>query len=305
MKNEKTPTPFDATTKYVCSMNYNGRSWKEVIDVLQSLSITSPKHGAVESLSGALKRHLYGWGLTEVEKHQPFATNLLQVFKFLTDRYPDLLINEALEVHDLIGVFRTLGEPRLQYLASTSPTVGAVENWNKQFDLQFLDKYRIPYGMEADDDTASSDDSEDKEKDDATPADDTANSEENSENEDDSTGDDTGDDPFSDGDDFGDDSSSEDGEGDGSSSSETDTSSDSEVKPEDLNPLIELIDNESFDDYLERGSLQNRLKALINNPPSTIRMEDIDFLKYWMTQWFSLVSVATTREILGDLLELE
>ncbi len=310
MKNEKSTTTDKPTLTYISSMNYNGRSWKEFVDVLQSLYVGDITKTGVESLSGLLKCYLHGRPVPNIFRGTATTSSLLTSMRELTNAYPSLIMNDKSEMEEFSSLFDYLGDPRLKFLCNDNPTVGAAESWSQQLDLQFLSQYHVEYGIEAADNTASK---EDTSEDGDTPADDTTGSDDSPEDPDDNedTDDGTdnteegGEDPFNDGDDFSDDTSSDDGgEDSSSSSSTTDTSSD-EVKPEDVNPLIELIDNESFDDYLDRGTLQNHIRALINNPPSTIQTEDVDFLKYWMTQWFSLVSVATTREILGDLLELD
>ena len=122
---------------------------------------------------------------------------------------------------------------------------------------------------------------------------------------------DEGDDLFGDGDDFadpdGDDDGGESGSGSDSSSTNTsasDSSSGETAKPEDVNPIIEIIEDESFDEYLDRGILEVRIKRMLTNPSTSLSNSDVDFLKYWYLVWFPCVSVATTREILGKILVL-
>lgn len=183
-----------------------------------------------------------------------------------------------------------------------------------------------PYAMAVDsgDDSSSSDD--DSSSDDAA-SDSGDNSDEENDNNDNENGgedfDKMGDDLFGNGDDFaddGDNDSDSDSDGDDSSdggdsdSSESDNDSDSgddsddgsddnnKSDADDTNPLVILIDDETFDEYLDRSILQARIGKLLANPPSTISSSDIDFLRYWYLVWFPCVSVSTTREMIGDIL---
>lgn len=309
--------PFgkNTTLAYICAMNHTGRNWKELIDTVQSLHVktTSPT-GAFESLSGVLHHYFHGKSLPAILNSKPYSQQLIQVLRYVIENNIAVLNKDPNDISQLCEVFKYLKDNRLTYLPMVNPIVAAKEQWDRQFDLKFLSEYSlIGYGMEADKPDDSGEDPSDNETS-ADPDEPT-----DSDGEDNPKDGEDGEDPFDDGDlTAGDENDEGDGDGsdtsadtssssssDSSSSSSSDTSSDSSgVDPEDVNPLIELIDDETFDEYLDRGTLQHRIKVLINNPPSSISNQDVEFLKYWFIQWFSCVSVATTREILGDLLEL-
>lgn len=293
------------THKYICSMNYNGHTWHELVDTLQSLFVDDLKQRGSESLCGVLKNYFHRNSLGMSVNTKMYSTEMLNMLRALTAKYPSLIEKEPVQLSQFGDLFSYLNDNRLNYLTNTNPTMGQVEKWEDQGDLRFLSSLSlVGYGMEAADSSESSSDDDDETK----AADDTTTTESEGDNPDDTSSDDTEDDggadPFATDDFSSDPDGSDDSEGDGSSSSTDTTSDDTTVDPEDVNPLIELIDDESFDEYLERGTLQNRINRLINNPPSTIQLEDVEFLKFWVTQWFSLVSVATTKEILGDILGL-
>lgn len=299
---------FDPTTRFVCSLNYNGRTWKDLFDTMRSLYIGKENRYAAESLSQLFKQYQFSGQVSLNMDTRGATRDLLSIFKALYQKYPAFIEKEKGELKDLVSLFHYLKDDRLQYLLEEDPLMVATEDWRSQLDLQFLDGLSLGYGMEASvnpdaSEGTSSDSNDEEDKTEETPN----QSNDSTDDTDTSGGDGEEEDPFSDGDDFADDnddSSDDSNEGEGSSSSTDTESDDNEVKPEDVNPLIELIDNETFDEYLDRGTLRNRIKSLINNPPLSLDAGDVDFLKYWMTQWFSRVSVATTREILGDLLGL-
>lgn len=301
----------NVTMQYICSMNRNGGSWQELIDTVQSLYVkTGNPTSAFESLSGVLNHYFHRKALPAVLSSKQYSRQLLNILKYAMENNTSILQKEENDLGQLAAIFGYLRDDRLNYLTMTNPVMAAKEKWEQQTELKFLAGYSlVGYVMAADDpDTSSEKPPADDDTDDTTVDDDQPENEEDGEDPED---------PFDDGDDFADDADDEQadddsGDGNGSSTS-TDTSSssdsssdssDSGVDPEDVNPLIELIDDETFDEYLDRGTLQYRIKALINNPPATISMQDVEFLKYWFIQWFPCVSVATTREILGDLLEL-
>lgn len=292
------------THKYICSMNYNGHTWHELVDTLQSLFVDDLKQRGSESLCGVLKNYFHRSALGMSVNTKVYSTEMLNMLRALTEKYPSLIEKDPTQLSQFSDLFDHLKDYRLNYLTNTNPTMGQVEKWNAQGDLKFLSSLSlVGYGMEAADSQESSSDDDDDTK----AADDTTTTESGSDESEGTSEDDTGDDG---GDPFGSDDFSSDPDGsddsgeDGSSSSTDTTSDDSTADPEDVNPLVELINDESFDEYLERGTLQNRINRLINNPPSTIQVEDVEFLKFWVTQWFPLVSVATTKEILGDILGL-
>lgn len=299
------------TLAYICSMNHNGKSWKELIDVIQSLHIKDNTPAAFESLSGILNDYILGESQTRRElksKKQNLLNALQCVYKrdaLIIDRTPE-------ELNELVSLFSYLGDNRLNYLLEEDPTVGMEDFWNAQLDLQFLTPLSLKgYAMAADDSEGDSDGG-----DDGGDAGNDEGGDSGEDNNEEGDGDDEleeeGDDLFGDDDDFadeGDDSGDEGGDSEGGSGSDSssDTSSSEEssetTEPsDDVNPVIELIDDETFDEYLDRGILDIRIKRMILTPPTSLSSSDVEFLKYWYLVWFPCVSVATTKEILGKLL---
>jgi len=65
--------------------------------------------------------------------------------------------------------------------------------------------------------------------------------------------------------------------------------------------MVKIVTSETFDDYLTRNSLISAINAVINDPPNYLSIDTCEFLKVWVTQWISLVSVDTTKEVLSAL----
>lgn len=297
----------NTTLQYISAMNYTGKSWKELIDTVQSLYVkTGNPIAAFESLSGVLNQYLHGKSLPAIVASKKYSRQLLNVLRYVMENNVSVLQKDENDLSQLSAIFGYLKDDRLSYLTMTNPIVAAKEKWDQQLDLKFLTDYSLVGYVMAADNSESNPEEPPTDTDDTTVDGDDPDTTEGS----DGDTDDTDDDLLDEGSDFADDTDPESGDddsgsGDGSSAStDTSSASDSTVEPEDVNPLIELIEDETFDEYLDRGTLQYRIKALINNPPETISQQDVAFLKYWFIQWFPCVSVATTREILGDLLEL-
>lgn len=300
------------TLAYICSMNHNGKSWKELVDAIQSLHIKDNTPAAFESLSGILNDYILGESQTRRELKSK-KQNLLKALECVYKRDALIIDRTPEELNELVSLFSYLGDNRLNYLLESDPTVGMEDFWKAQLDLQFLTPLSLKgYAMAADDsegDSDGGDDGEDAGNDDGGDSGDENN--EDSDEEVEEEGEDLfgDDDDFADdegGDDSGDEGGGDDGGGSGSDSS-SDTSSDSDSSEDaedsdDVNPVIELIDDETFDEYLDRGILDIRIKRMIINPPTSLSGSDIEFLKYWYLVWFPCVSVATTKEILGKLL---
>lgn len=300
---------------YLCAMNHNGRSWKDLIDTIQSLYISEGTEVGTESIAGMLKYYLRLDALPvlisgkEVKRRQ-----LLDALRIIMERDNLVFNKEEGDITELATLFSYLGDNRLKYLEDKDPLVAAKERWDAQPDLAFLDKLAASHGyaMAADDDSAS-DGGDGSSGDDGGEGegDQPDSTEDISDGTDGGDGDDNGDDLFGDGDDFADpdedDSGGESGSGSDSSSTNTsagDSSSGETADPEDVNPIIEIIEDETFDEYLDRGILEVRIKRMLTNPATSLSNADVEFLKYWYLVWFPCVSVATTREILGKILAL-
>ena len=297
--------PAAGTLGYICSMNHNGRSWRELIDTIQSTSVSAGTRTGTEALSNVLNSYFHGASLSDYTDTKQLKRDLRFALETVMTRDTLVVERNPTEIKELRSLFAYLGDERLNYLLNLDPQVKQTKLWQNEHDLQFLTPLSLAgYVMAADDSASSGDDS----------------ASEQTDNTDDTTGDDpdadTGDegtseeDPFSDGDDFADveEPASDDSSEENGSSASTDTpsdSGDSNVKAEDVNPIIELITDESFDEYLDRSVLQTRIQRLIANPPASLATKDLRFLTYWYLQWFPCVSVATTKEILKDILKVK
>jgi len=285
---------------YISNLNFNNKPWQSVIDILQSFNLQDKY--SIESfsnLSGLLSKYLLGVYIPGNISTKKQKMDLINLFKYLFKHNQfsttDIKIDEFSRMMSVL-----FADDRFNYLTLANPTVAAKETWLKYHELSEFTKY----GMEAQDDSTSSEDTSDEQQQseddtDDTSTDDTQSDTDDTTDESDDEGDVQDDDDMF-GDDFADEGSDDDSSGDGTSSDDkTDTS---EAEPEDVNPLIEIIDNESFDEYLERGLIERQLKRIFDNPPPNLSTDQLNLMIYWYNQWFPLVSIDTTKMILKDIL---
>ena len=174
-------------------------------------------------------------------------------------------------------------------------------------ELAFLKDSIIKRATEAVDDDPDADEDEFSLDDDSTSSDmDTSFDEENNNIDTDTGMDDSLGDMDSDMDDsFGstDDMSMDDSFGsDSGSDLKTEQKEDEVPVPDDpFTSMMKVVNSETFDDYLTRNSLIVAINAVINDPPAYLTADTCEFLKVWVTQWISLVSVDTTKEVLSAL----
>ena len=307
-------TSPNKTLSYITAMNFNGYTWRSLVDEIQSCHFHYGTQKGTESLSNALNLYLHDKPLpTSVDTtllRQQFNT----AFSALVNRR-ELLVEEE-SISGLDDLYRFLQDTRLSIYLVDDLTVGMEElyfqfhNEEPFKSLELLGftpgKKKISESYAMADDSGGDNSNTDSNKEDPT-----EDAEENEEMGDDLFGDDGG---FGDMDGDGDNENGSQDSTDTSTSSSssnttttattTDSSSTTATQAEDVNPVIEIIDDESFDEYLDRSILSIRLKRLITNPPTSLSSIDLHFLKHWYLQWFPCVSVATTREILGDLLSI-
>ncbi len=314
-------TSPNKTMDYIASMNYAGKTWREVIDIVQSCHFHCGTTIATESLANVLNYYIRG----KEYKHNVNLTaqrrDLNNLFAAIIARGDEIL--DSTSIRTIADLYSFLQDDRVKYLLIKDPKV---KDENKFLTFKDEEPFKslatlgITLGtLSGQEAYAMADDSSNSTADSNPTANDSSNDDgEDSEEE--------GDNLF--GDDGGFDVGEEDKEGEGEgdeednengSQSSTDTTSSSsssdesssttdssatstDTKAEDVNPIIEIIDDESFDEYLDRSILSIRLKRLISNPPTSLSSIDLRFLKHWYLQWFPCVSIATTREILGDLL---
>lgn len=302
------------TLNYLATFDYSTTYFKTVLDMLQRVSLDNCH--SLEALSfttpfGVLKH----WFFNDPANGHAQKDNkdiLIYFVEYLTKN--NHLTLDHSDVEHIVDILQYMSDYRGKFLTNPEPTLEDAKLFNTYKDLNFL----LAYGSEAADDTASKDEdapAEDEGTDDT--SDDTGEDTPDDEGSDDTdtdsedTGDDTGDDEGDDGmdglDDFGDDdggessdTTSESGSGD-SDSSDSDTDA---AKPEDINPLIQIIDSETFDEHLERKVLSNTLASVLANPPKSLSKDTIDFLQYWLTEWYELCSIDTTKTLLKDVLKV-
>lgn len=308
-------TLHNKTLSYIASMNFSGYDWKSMVDTVQSCHFHAGTIIGTESLANALNRYLHDRPLPTTVNVTLLRQQFNALFSTLIQRHELVVDEDALP--SLEDLYSFLKDDRLAIYLVDELTVGLEEHYTSYHNeepfkslelLGFLPGRKKIESYAMADDSGGNDSSKDDSGNDAS-----EDAEENEEMGDDLFGDDGG---------FGDDEDDEGGDGEegegedesgsqtstdtsASSSSSTDTSASSDTtKAEDVNPIIEIIDDESFDEYLDRSILSIRLKRLIANPPTSLSSIDLRFLKHWYLQWFPCVSVATTREILGDLLSV-
>lgn len=291
----KNTNPFNGQNKvyrYLSDMCFTGKPWQMVVDLVQSFSL-EPK-GTTESyrtLPGLLQNYLRGEYIPGTLDFTKQKQTLITLFNHIL-KHNTLSTNDT-KIEELSRLMATIfADDRLGYLEMPEPTLAATAQWNAYADLACFTRY----GMEAQGDTdtgESSDTSDDADQ----------NEQSEPQGDDDSTSDastDTDDTSDDDPDDFGDNF-----EDDSGNDETTDTDTTPEAEPEDVNPLITIIDSESFDEYLLRGLLERTMLRIFANPPSTMSVDQLNLVKYWYIQWFPLVSVETTKLVLGDLLTME
>lgn len=285
---------------YYINMDFNNKSWQSIVDTLQKFNLSSSTE-SLSNLSGLLNNYIFNKYIPGMIDRSKSRRIFLSIFNYI-DKYNKLSITNSnpRELARLMSVVFT--DDRCYYLLNENPERIAIELWNTYNDLACFTKYAVEAAeTDADDasETESTDDSgdgADSSDSDATDTDTT--DDETTEDVDDSEGgDEGGDDDF----DFGDGGEG----GDDSSDSSSDGGDEEEADPEDVNPLIQIIENESFDEYLERGIIEKKLLAIFKNPPIKLTANQINTMKFWYIQWFPLVSVETTKKILGELLEVE
>lgn len=85
--------------------------------------------------------------------------------------------------------------------------------------------------------------------------------------------------------------------------SDTEPMSAEEPEKPDIDPdkmLLELAQpNETMADYIYREMVNQRITALLQNPPESARPNDLLMLKRWKTRWLYLTSIACLRDFLS------
>lgn len=285
------PNPLNKFYSFIANMNYNNLSWQNVVDVLQKFSLSN----SVESLCNIpnlLHHYLRGHYIPgAIDKKEAKAKFLYLLFYI--NKYNKLSISNG-NPQELSRLMSTVfADDRFYYLLNEDPTISEKENFLSNNDIAWT----ISYAMEAATSESGTEQPQDEEADDQGDEGTDEGTEEDTGEEDtgDEGGEEGGDDDFS----FGDDESGDEGDDTGGAEG-----SDEEADPEDVNPLIQIIENESFDEYLERGEIEKKLLAIFKNPPTKLSANQLNTMKFWYAQWFPLVSIETTKMILGDLLDL-
>lgn len=326
---------YGKTLRYILSMNYNGKDWKDFIENVLAFGLPGSTPGA-ESLSNKMRSFIIERRCTPVvlnRKSFSISKNtLLDCLDLLIDKNTLSTIWSETERQLLYNLLKDFGVTNHEFLTTKVLTVSQEKLWNNFNHLHGIawsEEPRKPkYAMEnskddsdvdsesdddSDNDSDSSDDDDLFSKDDLELFDDEDKDSASEDSDDDEGDDDSSDESDSD------DSDDDDGSSSGSSSSDStdtqsssgdsdsdsdsdDDSSDSESEEDDTNPLITIIEDETFDDYLDRNILEVRINRIIRNPPDELSIADVNFLKYWYLVWFPCVSVNTTRDMLRSLI---
>lgn len=78
----------------------------------------------------------------------------------------------------------------------------------------------------------------------------------------------------------------------------TETAEKPEIDPDKM--LLELAEpNETMADYIYREMVNQRISALLRNPPESARPNDLLMLKRWRSRWLYLTSIACLRDFLS------
>ena len=286
---------------YFLNMDFNNAPWQSIVDTLQKFNLSSSIE-SFSNISGLLNHYLLGHYIPGMVDRKKAKSIFLSIFNYI-DKYNNLSTTDS-HPEEIARLMATLfADDRCCYLLMKDPKLANVEAWNRCAELACFTKF----GLEAAGDNEGGDDTGSEDTDDTgtDTADDSGDATDNDTTSEDEYNDDVDDDTGEGGDDddFGgldDDDSSGDSEDSGG-----DEGSENEAEPEDVNPLIQIIENESFDEYLERGAIEKKLLVIFRNPPSKLSANQLNTMKFWYTQWFPLVSVETTKRILGSLLDIE
>ena len=291
---------YNHVLHYMMSLNWTGKSYLTFLDLIGRFAIT----GAPKVFHNRTLSHF----VTATEKlniskqlnYSEMRGKLLGMMNYLYRR-------DKIDFSSLIPLqmfLKNLGfkDDIIKCMTKTTLTGKDVMQFTSSHELAFLKDAIIKRATEAVDDDPEADEDEFS-LDDA--SDDTFTEETNDNTDtgfDDSLGD-----PDSDSlDDFGDtgDMSMDDSSFGSDSSSDMDTEQKEDKVPVPDDPftsMMKVVTSETFDDYLTRNSLISAITAVINDPPAYLTVDTCEFLKVWVTQWISLVSVDTTKEVLSAL----
>lgn len=235
---------------------------------------------------------------TSMDKNQSKALRTyLSMTKLLSEHYAIDTSNKT--VGRILQAFPKYRKV-LSYFHSNQTTLGQEELFHSFPELAFLAKTGYKVALEAaEDETPDESEDDDEKPEEGTPKDD--NDIEDPDDPD--TGSDDSEDDDLDG--FGDDTSSEPSTDDGSSSSgDSAKVTVKDTPPEDEDPSpdsleLTVVDQETYDEYIERQALISDIRSVIANPPAGMHTTEVELLKLWLSGWIHLVSVDSTKDLLS------
>lgn len=296
---------YNHVLHYMMSLNWTGKSYLTFLDLIGRFAIT----GAPKMFHNRTLSHF----VCATEKlHISKQLNYSEIRGKMLGMMNYLFTRDKLDFSNLIPLqsfLKNVGinNDIIKCMTKSSLTGKDVMQFTNSHELAFLKDSIIKRATEAVDDDPDADEDEFSLDDDSTSSDmDTSFDEENNNIDTDTGMDDSLGDMDSDMDNsFGstDDMSMDDSFGsDSGSDLKTEQKEDEVPVPDDpFTSMMKVVNSETFDDYLTRNSLIVAINAVINDPPAYLTADTCEFLKVWVTQWISLVSVDTTKEVLSTL----
>lgn len=275
---DKSMNTEDTLTKYLSGFDWTAKNWRMLIDALASLAYQESQKSGYESfghLPGMANHLQLQHKIPSIINSTTVCTNLVQLLQYL-------IINRGLVVDSAESIVR--------FLHPGTAVTSACESLLKLYAMEAADDRA--------DDTETIDASDEEESSDATDEDD---DEENEGQDDVSLSvDETDTDAF----DFDaeDDRDDADTSADNDAANNENTPAPDYVPDDPLSSVIEVVNSETFDEYIERTTLETKLLAIINNPPAALSADDVVFLKHWVLEWMSVVSIASTKRVLRPIL---
>lgn len=301
-------TKLSPIMEYILRLDWKGKNWIQFTDVVQSYGLnTHNKFESHQSLSGTLANILYR-DFNKTLISPVVRTQYISCLKYLEQHYRIGI--DSFE--SMYWVLSGLGYKGLEFLISKNPTNRELVGFENYSELEFIKQYKLQVALEAaDTDEDKEEETEEKpeekpeeKSDEPDDLEDDPETDPDEETSDDSTDTDAdSDEALPEADDLTGEGESEPagdstGTGAGDSAEQTDTPSD----PEDpFSIAFNVTKSETMSEYFQRESLCSTLTSMVNNPPESMSVETVAFLRVWLTQWINLVSIDTTKAILSKL----
>lgn len=229
----------------------------------------------------------------------------LSMVKLLSEQYAIDTSNKT--VGRILQAFPKYHKVSAYFNSDPSKRTVGTESLFRMFpELSFLESTNYKVALEAAEDEEDASDDEKKPTDkEETPSKDDDDIED--QGDPDTGSDDSGEDDDLGG--FDDDTSTEDPSdtstyGGSSSGADTTNVAVHDTPPEEEDPSpdaleLTIVDQETYDEYIERQALISDIRAVIANPPSGIHSTEVELLKMWLSGWIHMVSVDSTKDLLS------